>query len=118
MAEYMPHWRQEEEKPKARPAPPPEPSDKQEGAPPPSSSAGSPPPSQEDAAPPPPDSAAPPKTPGGWGPKYDYGLLEPVDGFDSTEKQPDSGQDAPYGGFVLIETEPQNVGGEQNEGQR
>lgn len=117
VSDYVPHWRQEEGKPKAKPAPSPKPSCEQEEVPPPSSSTGSPPPSQEDAAPPPSDSA-PPKAPSGWEPKYDYGLLDPVDGFDGTEKQPDSGQGAPYGGFDLIETEPQNVGGEQNEGQR
>ena len=118
VSDYVPHWRQEEGKPKAKPAPSPKPSCEQEEVPPPSSSTGSPPPSQEDAAPPTPDSAPPPKTPGEWGPKYDYGLLDPVDGFDGAGQEPDSGQDARYGGFDLIETEPQNVGGEQNEGQR
>ena len=118
VSDYIPHWRQEEGKPKAKPAPSPKPSCEQEEVPPPSSSTGSPPPSQEDAAPPTPDSAPPPKTPGEWGPKYDYGLLDPVDGFDGAGQEPDSGQDARYGGFDLIETEPQNVGGEQNEGQR
>ncbi len=118
VSDYVPHWRQEEGKPKAKPAPSPKPSCEQEEVPPPSSSTGSPPPSQEDAAPPTPDSAPPPKTPDEWGPKYDYGLLDPVDGFDGAGQEPDSGQDARYGGFDLIETEPQNVGGEQNEGQR
>ena len=118
VSDYVPHWRQEEGKPKAKPVPSPKPSCEQEEVPPPSSSTGSPPPSQEDAAPPTPDSAPPPKTPSEWGPKYDYGLLDPVDGFDGTGQEPDSGQDARYGGFDLIETEPQNVGGEQNEGQR
>lgn len=118
VSDYVPHWRQEEGKPKAKPAPSPKPSYEQEEVPPPSSSTGSPPPSQEDAAPPTPDSAPPPKTPGEWEPKYDYGLLDLVDGFDGAGQEPDSGQDARYGGFDLIETEPQNVGGEQNEGQR
>ena len=118
VSDYVPHWRQEEGKPKAKPAPSPKPSCEQEEVPPPSSSTGSPPPSQEDAAPPTPDSAPPPKTPGEWEPKYDYGLLDLVDGFDGAGQEPDSGQDARYGGFDLIETEPQNVGGEQNEGQR
>ena len=41
-----------------------------------------------------------------------------MDGFGGVEQEPDSGQDAPYGGFDLIETEPQDVGGERQEGQR
>ena len=112
VSDYIPHWRQEEEMPKAKPAPSPKPSYEQEEVPPPSSSTGSPPPSQEDAAPPTPDSAPPPKTPGEWEPKYDYGLLDLVDGFDGAGQEPDSGQDARYGGFDLIEAQPQDVGGE------
>ena len=44
--------------------------------------------------------------------------MDPVDGFGGVEQEADSGQDAPYGGFDLIETEPQDVGGEHQEGQR
>ena len=50
---------------------------------------------------------------------YDYGLLDPVDSFDGAGQEPDSGQDARYGGFDLIEAPPQDVGGERkDEGQR
>ena len=125
MSGYVPHWRQEEEKPTAKPTPPSEcpgepsvPPGKQENTPPPPPSSPPPPTQKADSASPPPDAAPPPKASGGWGPKYDYGLLDPVDGFGGVEQEPDSGQDAPYGGFDLIETEPQDMGGERQEGQR
>ena len=116
VSDYVPHWRQGEENPKADPAPHPEPSKE-----PPASSAG-----KEDAHTAPPasapmkntDSVPPAKAPGGWAPKYDYGLLDPVDGFDGAGQDPDSCQGASYGGFDLIEASPEDVGGEHQAGQR
>ena len=67
VSDYIPHWRQEEEMPKAKPAPDPKPSCEQEEVPPPSSSADPSPPPQEDAAPPSLDSAPQPDPPSGWG---------------------------------------------------
>lgn len=127
VSDYVPRWRQEEEKPKSKPSPSPEPSreqpttpvEQQSEPPVPPSPAPSPTPQEEDPAPSPSDSAPPPKPSGGWGPKYDYGLLDPVDGFDGAEQESDSGQDAPYGGFDLIEAPPQDVGSDRKEeGQR
>ena len=112
VSDYMPHWRQGEETPKAKPAPSPKPSCEQEEVSPPSSSADPSPPPQDDAAPPSSDATPPPDPPSGWGPKYDYGLLDPVDGFYGAGQEPDSGWDVRYGGFDPIEAPPQDVGGE------
>lgn len=67
----------------------------------------------------PPEQDAPAKGHGGWGPQYDYGLLDPeMDGFDGDESKTGVGQDAPYGAFDLIEMEPQDVGGKHKEEER
>lgn len=97
VADYIPHWRQEEAKPSApvQPAaPPPEPN----------------------PAPPEPEPRHDPPAaePASGMVQYDYGLLDPeISGFELTAQGPD--QDAPYGALDLIETLPQDVGGERKE---
>ena len=102
VAEYIPHWRQEEAKPSApvQPAAPPE-----ENAPP------EPAPEQSEPVP---RHDLPAAEQAGRVAQYDYGLLDPeISGFDSPAQEP--GQDAPYGALDLIETLPQDVGGERKE---
>lgn len=102
VAEYIPHWRQEEAKPSApvQPAAPPE-----ENAPP------EPAPEQSEPVP---RHDPPAAEQAGRVAQYDYGLLDPeISGFDSPAQEP--GQDAPYGALDLIETLPQDVGGERKE---
>lgn len=102
VAEYIPHWRQEEAKPSApvQPAAPPE-----ENAPP------EPAPEQSEPVP---RHDLPAAEQAGRMAQYDYGLLDPeISGFDSPAQEP--GQDAPYGALDLIETLPQDVGGERKE---
>ena len=113
VSDYVPHWRQEEEQPKSKPAPPPpEPAAEPDPVP---SKPPAPDPQQETA----PEQTPPAKSSEGWAPKYDYGLLDPeVGGYDGADPQDTPGQDARYGAFDLIETKPQDVGGEQKEGQR
>ena len=106
VAEYIPRWRQEEAKPSA-----------------PAQSAALP---EETAVPksapaplePEPQHDPPAAEPAGGMAQYDYGLLDPeISGFDLPAQE--SGQDAPYGAFDLMETPPQDVGGERKEeGQR
>ena len=102
VAEYIPHWRQEEAKPSApvQPTAPPE-----ENLPP------EPPPEQSEPVP---RRDPPAVEQAGRMAQYDYGLLDPeISGFDSPAQEP--GQDAPYGALDLIETLPQDVGGERKE---
>ncbi len=117
VADYVPQWRQEAAPPKSEPAPPsespaePRPAEQVKSDPPPAPPA--PDPTQ------PPEQDAPAKGHGGWGPQYDYGLLDPeMDGFDGDESKTGVGQDAPYGAFDLIEMEPQDVGGKHKEEER
>lgn len=81
VSDDVPHGRQEEEKPKAKPTQPPEcPGEQpaapveQESVPPPPPSSPPPPTQEADSASPPPD-AAPPKASGIWGPQYDLSLI-------------------------------------------
>ena len=96
VSDYIPPWRQEEAA-----APP---AAEQEAAP---DSTPDPVPEPEQEAPSG-EAAAPTQ-------QFDYGLLSPaLDDFGGPEDG--SGQDAPYGAFDLIETLPQDVGGEHKEG--
>ena len=102
VAEYIPHWRQEEAKPSApvQSAAPPEENPPPEPAP--------------EQSEPVPRHDLPAAEQAGRMAQYDYGLLDPeISGFDSPAQEP--GQDAPYGALDLIETLPQNVGGERKE---
>ena len=103
ISDYTPHWRQEE----AKPAPPPT-APKEAGPPERTRPAPAPAPAPE------PEQEVPATTPITFPQQFDYGLLSPelVD-LEGPEIGPD--QDAPYGAFDLIETLPQDVGGDQHE---
>ena len=103
ISDYTPHWRQEE----AKPAPPP--TAPKEASPPEKTR-----PAPAPAPAPEPEQEVPATTPITFPQQFDYGLLSPelVD-LEGPEIGPD--QDAPYGAFDLIETLPQDVGGDQHE---
>lgn len=103
VSNYIPLWRQEEAA--APPAAEQEAAAPAEGAAPDSTPDPVPEPEQEAPSG---EAAAPAQ-------QFDYGLLSPaLDDFG--EPEDGSGQDAPYGAFDLIETLPQDVGGEHKEG--
>ena len=104
VSDYIPHWRQEEEKPAVPPVAP-----KKAAAP-----AEKPAPAPDPAPAPEPERETPAREP--LTQQFDYGLLSPeLADLEGQEIRAD--QDAPYGAFDLIETLPQDVGGEQ-EGRR
>ena len=101
ISDYFPHWRQEETKPAPSPAAPKEavPSERTMPAP---------------APAPEPEQEVPAATPITFPQQFDYGLLSPeLADLEGLEVGAD--QDAPYGAFDLIETLPQDVGGDQHE---
>ena len=103
VSDYIPHWRQEETKP----------------APPPTAPKEAVPPERTRPAPAPapapePEQEVPATTPITLPQQFDYGLLSPeLADLEGLEIGAD--QDAPYGAFDLIETLPQDVGGDQHE---
>ena len=101
VSDYTPHWRQEEAKPAPPPTAPKEavPSERTSPAP-------APAPKLEQEV--------PATTPITLPQQFDYGLLSPeLADLEGPGIGPD--QDAPYGAFDLIETLPQDVGGDQHE---
>lgn len=106
VSDYTPHWRQEE----AKPAPPPAP---KETVPPERTR-----PAPVPAPAPEPERETPAREPVTPTQQFDYGLLSP-ELADLEGPEIGADQDAPYGAFDLIETLPQDVGGEHNdEGRR
>lgn len=103
---YIPHWRQEEERPAPASATP-----KETAAPP-----ERPAPAPDPVPAPEPERETPAREP--LTQQFDYGLLSP-ELADLEGPEIGADQDAPYGAFDLIETPPQDVGGNHNEeGQR
>ena len=96
VSDYTPHWRQEETKPAPPPAGPPE------------RTMPAPAPAPE------PEQEVPAATPITLPQQFDYGLLSP-ELADLEGPEIGADQDAPYGAFDLIETLPQDVGGDQHE---